>query len=249
MKIQRIKIKNFRSIKELDLEIGDLNTIVGQNNHGKTNVFEALDWFYKNKNSSEEHYFNKDKGLTIEVEAEYVGVGPADTEKLGPTNKTKIENLLGENSRFAIRKTSENHKREYMIDGVAKGNPSGLDTAINEFLPKLEYVSTKMRPKDISEYKERNPIGAMLSGVLSLTISDSEQYKAFRSQFRELFESDESEVRKILDELGGKVTIHLERQFPNNVKVRFSASPPEFGDLLKNFETSIDDGGPNKCGL
>jgi putative ATP-dependent endonuclease of the OLD family len=42
MKITRLKIKNFRSIKELDLELGDTTVFIGPNNCGKTAILEAI---------------------------------------------------------------------------------------------------------------------------------------------------------------------------------------------------------------
>lgn len=43
MKIQRVYIKNFRSIKELDLEVNDLTALIGPNSSGKTNILKAID--------------------------------------------------------------------------------------------------------------------------------------------------------------------------------------------------------------
>lgn len=43
MKLQRVKIKNFRSIVEIDLVIeNDMTTLVGANEHGKSNILEAI---------------------------------------------------------------------------------------------------------------------------------------------------------------------------------------------------------------
>ncbi|MDR1984838.1 MAG: AAA family ATPase [Prevotellaceae bacterium] len=46
MKIHRIKIKNFRSIQQAEFQTTDFNIFVGQNNCGKTNFFEALEFFF-----------------------------------------------------------------------------------------------------------------------------------------------------------------------------------------------------------
>lgn len=42
MRITRLKIKNFRSIRDLELELGETTVLIGQNNAGKTAVLEAL---------------------------------------------------------------------------------------------------------------------------------------------------------------------------------------------------------------
>jgi putative ATP-dependent endonuclease of the OLD family len=50
MYISKISVKNFRSIDFVEnLELNKFNVFVGQNNHGKTNFFEAIEWFYSGK--------------------------------------------------------------------------------------------------------------------------------------------------------------------------------------------------------
>lgn len=46
MKISRVKIENFRSIKKTEFLTSDFNIFVGQNNCGKTNFFEAIEFFF-----------------------------------------------------------------------------------------------------------------------------------------------------------------------------------------------------------
>ena len=42
MRISRLKIENFRSIRNLDLELGDTTVFIGQNNAGKTAILDAV---------------------------------------------------------------------------------------------------------------------------------------------------------------------------------------------------------------
>lgn len=42
MRITRLKIENFRSIKQLDIEVGDTTVFIGPNNAGKTAILDAL---------------------------------------------------------------------------------------------------------------------------------------------------------------------------------------------------------------
>ena len=46
MVIKEIKISNFRSLGYVSLDLEIFNIQVGQNNHGKTNYFEAIRWFF-----------------------------------------------------------------------------------------------------------------------------------------------------------------------------------------------------------
>jgi len=243
MKISKIIVENYRSILKSEILPDKFSVFVGQNNHGKTNFFESIDWFYTAKSSKADEHFNKEESNRISVEIFFEDVVESDIEKLTTdANKTKIRTMLGENNNFSVLKTSIDHKRKYFVGGEDKGNPSGLDTAINEFLPKLEYVNTKICLDDVSKYKDKNPIGTMLSGVLTAIIENSQDYIDFKSQFSKLFNSDTSEVRQELDKLGTKVEIYLQKQFPDGTKVKFGVNPPNFNDLLKSFDTTVDDG-------
>lgn len=243
MKITRIIVENYRSIKKADVYPSDFSIFVGQNNHGKTNFFESIEWFFNAKSSKCDEHFERNTENKISVEIFFDEVTEADIGKLtAEANKTKIRGMLGSESNFSVVKTSVDHKRKYFVGGVDKGNPQGLDTAINEFLPRLEYVNTKICLDDVSKYKDKNPIGTMLSGVLSTIIENSEDYINFKGQFSKLFDNEESEVRKELDKLGVKVEVYLQKQFPDGTKVKFVVNPPQFNELLKSFDTTVDDG-------
>lgn len=47
MRISKITVKNFRSLKGVEIECRQFNVLIGQNNHGKTNLLDAIQWFYK----------------------------------------------------------------------------------------------------------------------------------------------------------------------------------------------------------
>ncbi len=47
MKLRRLRIHNFRSIIDADIEMHDYTMIVGANNAGKSNVLVALRAFYE----------------------------------------------------------------------------------------------------------------------------------------------------------------------------------------------------------
>ena len=48
MPFTHIRIENFKSIKRCDLEFGKLNALIGANGTGKTNILDALNYFYIN---------------------------------------------------------------------------------------------------------------------------------------------------------------------------------------------------------
>jgi putative ATP-dependent endonuclease of OLD family len=246
MKISKIRIENFRSIKKTEFEPDNFNIVVGQNNCGKTNFFEAIEFFFNGPGRgglSDDLKFKRKPELVIEVELEFTGAQDGAAKMKHEGNRTKIQNVLGESDVVSIIRSSENVKKRKFIVGGEEVNPgTGFDAALNDFLPKFEYINTKQYHDSVSKYSKTSPIGIMLSGVLSTILESNVQYQEFQYRFRELFESEDSEIKTQFDLIGGKVKINLEKQFPDTTKVRFEVTPPVFDDLLKNFETTIDDG-------
>ncbi|OHA47519.1 MAG: chromosome segregation protein SMC [Candidatus Taylorbacteria bacterium RIFOXYD2_FULL_36_9] len=247
MKISKIKVCNFRSIKTAEISANDFNVFVGQNNHGKTNFFEAIDWFYGGKGDIDKIRFGRSGTEEVSVEIEFSEIQDGIDKMKNEKNKTAIKNLLGEKTSVRVKRTSLEVKTRKIFDDKTNDwlvkNPTGFDPAFNDFLPKFEYVSTKMDPQSLTKYGKNTPIANMLSGVLATILESGDNtYTKFRDQFDELFSSPDSQVRIKLDELSGKVKVYLEKQFADCNKVSFEVDPPVFEDLLKNFETSIDDG-------
>lgn len=246
MKISKITVDNFRSIKHAEIVADKFNVFVGQNNHGKTNFFEAIDWFYTGKGDIEKIRFGRSGKDEVCVEIEFSEIQDGISKMKNEKNKTTIKNLLKENDTVKVKRTSSDPKTRKIFDSeksewLAK-NPTGFDSAFNDFLPRFEYVSTQMNPMEVAKYGKNTPIANMLGGVLATILEKNQDYAEFRKQFDKLFTAQESQVRVKLDELSGKVKVYLEKQFPDCCKVVFEVSEPVFEDLLKSFDTSIDDG-------
>ncbi len=246
MKITNIKIENFRSIKTTDFATTDFNIFVGQNNCGKTNFFEAMEFFFNGLGRGgdvEELKFKHETDNEIIVEVSFSGAIAGATQMKNPANKTKIENALNGSDTVMFRRTSNTpNKRKMFVNGTEVQPGTGFDAALNDFLPKFEYISTKQYYDSVAKYAKTTPIGIMLSGVLTTILQTNQQYQEFQAKFRELFEDNNSQIKAEFEAIGNKVKIYLEKQFPDTTKVKFEVSAPAFDDLLKNFEMTVDDG-------
>lgn len=246
MKIKRIKIENFRSIEAAEFSTSDFNIFVGQNNCGKTNFFEAIEFFFNGLGRGaniNELKFRRDSEREILVEIEFEGALDGAAKMQHAANKSKIENALNGSDSVILRRLSSTvNKRKMFIGGNEVQPGTGFDAALNDFLPKFEYISTKQYYDAVAKYSKTTPIGVMLSGVLNVILQGNQQYQEFQDKFSELFEDDGSEIKKQFEAIGNKVKIHLEKQFPDTTKVKFEVTAPAFDDLLKSFSTSIDDG-------
>ena len=247
MKISKVSISNYRSIREAIFDCNDFNIFVGQNNAGKTNFFKAIEWFFngspKGKSIKDLHP-KGDTSKVISVEIEFSGALHGAENMRNENSKTKMLSVLNGNDTLLVeRSSSDPSKRKITINGEELArNPIGFDKAFNDFLPKFEYIHTKQYFDEVAKYSEKTPVGIMLSSVLEEILQDNLQYRAFRDKFDELFEDEGSAVKNEFDRLGESVKTHLEKQFAECTKVSFEVTGPEFKDLLKNFQTRVDDG-------
>lgn len=97
MKIQRLKISNWRSIKELDLEVSELMVIIGQNNHGKSNLLSAILFFFGEiKHQDLDFHFGAPE-LYVEV----------TFDDLDDSDKITFQKYLTYSSSIVVRKTAQ----------------------------------------------------------------------------------------------------------------------------------------------
>lgn len=246
MRITRIKVENFRSIESAELMLSEFNVFVGQNNHGKTNLFEAIDWFYSGSGDSSQIAFRRDASRDVVVEIEFTGVQTGIETVKNEKNREAFKRFAdGRDKLRVVRKRSNGGKRALWDETTGEWstkNFAGFDRAFNDCLPRLEYIATTSRLGDVSKFGKKTPIGLMLAGVLFAVLEGSPQYRKFRTTFDEVFGPGESDIRATLDNLSERVRSHLEQQFPDTEKVKFDLHEPVIDDLLKTFGTSIDDG-------
>lgn len=74
VKIKKVIIRNFRSIKDLEFNVSNYNVFIGENNSGKTNILKALklilsDSWLSEKSFSDDDFYNKnmDNEIFIQV--------------------------------------------------------------------------------------------------------------------------------------------------------------------------------------
>lgn len=84
MIIKELRVKNYRSIKDATLTLGDLTALVGRNGAGKSNFLNALDLFFDQAKKPEVNdYFGREAGQPIEVEVTFSELDEAQREKYG----------------------------------------------------------------------------------------------------------------------------------------------------------------------
>ena len=73
MKISRIRVENFRSLKDIDFQPGAFCVLIGENNSGKSNILRALNLVLgevwpSERSFSEEDFYNQDTSNDIVIQ-------------------------------------------------------------------------------------------------------------------------------------------------------------------------------------
>jgi len=72
LKIDRIEVENFRSLKGINIKFDDLSAIIGRNGAGKSSILYALDAFYNvSAQFNEYDYFDRDTSKEIKITVTY----------------------------------------------------------------------------------------------------------------------------------------------------------------------------------
>lgn len=250
MKITKIVIRNFRSIEYAELSPTEFNVLVGQNNHGKTNTLEAIDWFYNDSGAYDQIHRKGSSSDSVLIEITFDDFKSGLEKMKNEKNRATIEKKMAGQETVTIRRIiepSESKKSERKIfdtetkDYVSHG--TGFDRALNDLLPTLEFVKTDLNAKDVVKYGRTTQIGKMLGQVVNeILAGGDERYEKFLAEFIELFQDSDSVVSTRLKDISSKVQGYILKQFPDCKEVIFDVKSPEFSDLLKNFSASIDDG-------
>lgn len=245
MRISKITIHNFQSIEKIEnLSLDLFNVLVGQNNHGKKNFLEAIEWFYNggdNKEIIKKGKNQEDVSVEVEFADSQEGLSRISTQ----IHKTKISNIIGINEIIRIRRKLSIPKKRFYINeqGEEIDFGVGIDNALLEFFPKLQFVKTETTLKEVAKYGRKTPISEMLSEVLEQILeneAESQEYTNFKNDFNKLF-GPNGAAGKGLIKIGNDVNNYVNKQFKCD-KVSFLPSLPTFEDIFKSITTIVDDG-------
>jgi predicted ATPase len=73
MQLERARIKNFRSLRDVEVKFGPHTALIGGNGAGKSSILKAIERFYSTvKTCDADDYFGRDQGQPVEIELTFV---------------------------------------------------------------------------------------------------------------------------------------------------------------------------------
>ena len=166
MIIERVEIRNFRSLLEVDLNCNELTSILGRNGAGKSSFLKALDVFYDVAyQASPYDYFGKDTTAEIKIRVTYGELHPDEVHEFASylvdhkLRVTKIINTGGAKyygvskaiPKFhELRKLGALKKRQALNDAIDSGEFIGLgpkvisEAAANDLMDNYEIAHPEL---------------------------------------------------------------------------------------------------------
>lgn len=248
--LKKLIIENFKSYRgynEFDFNSG-VNYIVGNNNAGKTTIFNAID-FLINGGSKKDFITN---GLeTEDVTVEAIFQFQSDSEnipskyskyvdnneiKLKRSSKVEIITQNGKNTELNIKKilTYNPNAEEDKVYGGQYENPSGIDSTIKEMIS-IEPVYADIHNDDVINFGSTKITGKLIKGAIG-DFEESNQYKNFKIAHEAAFGDNGLQGR--LSDLSGEISDIIKSQF-GDAEIDFDFNIPDTQDLIKKGTIKI----------
>lgn len=143
LKIQSVRIKNFRALKDVQIDFDSVTTFIGPNGTGKSTVLRALDWFFNGKVGSlvdDDCAFGA-TDEAIEVQVTFDSLTERDRESLGKYTPLGSTTFTAWKSRFpdGSESLSANAKSYAAFNAVReKGSAIEKKAAYNDIRVSLD---------------------------------------------------------------------------------------------------------------
>lgn len=240
MRIQKIKIHNFRSIKEQEVTLGDYSILLGENNAGKTNVIRALRIFYENdlkfdskvdfpkfKTDDQESWIEIDFLTTADEQANL------KNEYKSADNILKVRKFLKSDDKERVKANQSNifgYENGVLSSNLFYGAKNISESKIGNviYIPELSKVDDSLKMSGPSPL--RDMINFVITKIAKKSASFSKLEKDFE-EFNSVFKTEDTE---------GFSVQNLEQDINNEIKewnIQFGlkVNPLQPNDIVKNL--------------
>lgn len=258
MFIHKLKIRNFKcfgnDLEPLNFNIPDgrtlgsgLNIFVGENNTGKTTVFEIID-FLRNKTNKDISVIknkNANDGEHVNVELTFYGSVNDVIDNFSQPNKVEVFKKYvydhEDKECFRLLRSSENINVIQLWDKETQvfRNESGIDAPLKKLFEN-NFVWSDTNPNDQMSFSSTTICGHLLKEISNKFI-ETEDYRDFSEQFHKTFNQNESGLRKELKTIEEKTSKIFAEQF-GDAQINFHFNELKIDSFFKNTRIDVDDG-------
>jgi len=176
MGVKKISVKNFKSFKELDVELGKFNVLIGANASGKSNFVQIFKFLRDMVNSG------LNNAVSMQGGVEYlrnINIGASENFSLKVVSDTEL-NLLGKWTKedlVGIEVYETTYEFALKFKGK-QGGGAGFEIARDELIQKCKFVKFEKKKKQIKKKEEIGQGELRLSldkGKISIDIHKPEE--------------------------------------------------------------------------
>jgi len=262
MFIKTLQIKNFKCFDNgsnpFDFNIPDgqtigsgLNIFVGENNSGKSTIFEGIDFLRDNTSKDLKDIKNKKSSSDDEMSVEIVFTGKITDviENFSQDNKKEVfkkyvyKNEGSEDEYFKLLRSSKNIKAIQLWNNVESKfkNEAGIDAPLKKLF-ETNFVWSDTNPNAQASFGATTICGNLLKEIVK-KFEETEDYTKFSSQFHKTFNDEESGLRKELKSIEERTQKIFSEQF-SDAKISFHFDELKIDSFFKNTKVEVDDGIP-----
>ncbi|MDK2814138.1 MAG: putative ATP-dependent endonuclease of the family [Thermoanaerobacter sp.] len=243
MKIKSMEIHNFRSIKDLRVDLYDYNVLIGANNSGKTNILTALRIFYEDGIKFNEAIdfpkFNTDDEESW-IEIEYVLTDEEfknlKDEYKNPGNILKVRKYLKSADNKKV-KTNQSNIYAYENGKLSENLFYGAKNISQAKLGSVIYIPAVTKTEETLKLTGPSPLRNMLSFVVKKVIETSNSFEDLKKAFEDFnkkFKEEASKDGVSLENFRKEINKNLEGW---GVEFNLVINPVGAEDIIKNLVT------------
>lgn len=241
MYISKIKLENFKSFvekHEINLKPG-INYFVGNNNSGKTSLFQAIEFIVLGKTKELFITKNSSKDVTVEIELEEVNSENLPEKYVNYVNDGKL--VLKRSSKDEVVKQGNKNVNLNIKTCQAWNpetnqfeNPFGSGNVVSEIF-EPQFIYADLHNEELQDFGSTKPIGKLINSITS-DFQKSDEFQKFKKSHDETF-GDEGILGE-LSETENKINNKITEQFGES-KIEFNFTFPKVSDFLKNGTIDI----------
>jgi putative ATP-dependent endonuclease of the OLD family len=204
MKIEKITIHNFRSIKDASFKLKDYSLLIGENNAGKSNVFRALRIFYEDSLKYDDKvdfpkFETDDKESWLEIE--YITT-PFEQENLkeeykSDNNVLRVRKILKTQDKDfkALVKANQSNIFAYENNKLSNNFFYGAKNISQSKLGNVIFIPEISKIDDNIKMSGPSPLREMINFVIKKVITKSESFNKLNKSFEVFNNEFKSEVK------------------------------------------------------
>ncbi|WP_376743802.1 ATP-dependent endonuclease [Ensifer canadensis] len=156
MQLERARIKNFRSLRDVEVLFGAHTALIGGNGAGKSSILKAIEKFYSaSKSCDADDFFGRDQGQPIEIELTF--------HRLGNEEGAAFEERVRDGKLVVTR----------IFDGsAASGRYHGVIPQVPDFVAVRAHTTATPKRAAYTALRENNPLYADLPNAGSAAAVD-----------------------------------------------------------------------------